>query len=376
MCIFIAVIGKRFGDAGLRDIVIESNLLGESSVEQMLKGKHYNNAMRVPKYLYDALKRHLIESFEQSLLERTGHLEISYKEFIESAELQRFVSSPTKESLKALSDGHSEVIAQIHTYESSLLTGVLGPTACVWVSFLQMVQILLDFARSIKLGDWKLHLQSTEHMLPWMFTYDRPNYARFLTYYMVTMQKLPETHPSIHQEFEAGHFSVRRQQGKFNKIPSDQAIEQTINRQQKCAGGIIGFSTTEGTVQRWSLTSHVPEKSQSRLQEFLGVSNDKCVTKDIAVKRIAHDEECALRSYDLIKDWGSPFKENNRLIHISSGVECSPDVGCDMINAEEKGKEAMVNFIEKRIESRFVRSNPKDEVETLCVDEDKEILLG
>ena len=64
-CIFIAVIGKRFADAILRDLVIESNLLRESSVEQMLKGKHYNNAMRVLKYLYDAMKRHMIESFQQ-----------------------------------------------------------------------------------------------------------------------------------------------------------------------------------------------------------------------------------------------------------------------------------------------------------------------
>lgn len=67
MCIFIAVIGKRFGDAGLRDIIIESNLLGESSVDQMLRGKHYNNAMRVLKYLYDVFKRHMIESFQQSV---------------------------------------------------------------------------------------------------------------------------------------------------------------------------------------------------------------------------------------------------------------------------------------------------------------------
>ena len=65
ICIFIAVIGKRFADAILRDLVIESNLLRESSVEQMLKGKHYNNAMRVLKYLYDAMKRHMIESFQQ-----------------------------------------------------------------------------------------------------------------------------------------------------------------------------------------------------------------------------------------------------------------------------------------------------------------------
>ncbi len=65
MCIFIAVIGKRFASAGLRDIVIEANLLGESSVDQMFKGKHYNNAMRILKYMYEAVKRHMINSFEQ-----------------------------------------------------------------------------------------------------------------------------------------------------------------------------------------------------------------------------------------------------------------------------------------------------------------------
>ncbi|CAB4001853.1 Hypothetical predicted protein [Paramuricea clavata] len=349
MCIFIAVIGKRFGDAGLRDIIVESTLLGESSVDQMFRGKHYNNAMRVLKYLYDAMKRHMIESFEQSV--HNGHLERSYKDFIESAGLQKLISSPSKESLETFRDDHQDVISHIHAYENSLLAGSLGPTASVWSSFLQMVQILLDFAKSIKLGDWKLHLQSTENMLPWMFAYDRPNYARFLTYYLVSMKKLPETHLHIHQQFEAGHFSVRRQQGKFNKIPSDQAIEQTINRQQKCAGGIIGFSTSEGTVQRWALTSHVAAKCQSHVEEFFGMSDDRCVTKDLATKRILYDEECVIRSYDLVKEWGTPFKENNRLIHLSSGLECSAQVENDMVNAEARGKEAFVNFIEKRIES-------------------------
>ena len=65
MCIFIAVIGKRFADTALRDIVIEANLLGESSVDQMFKGKHFYNAMRILKYLYEAVKRRMIDSFEQ-----------------------------------------------------------------------------------------------------------------------------------------------------------------------------------------------------------------------------------------------------------------------------------------------------------------------
>ncbi len=111
MCIFIAVIGKRFGDAGLRDIVIESNLLGESSVEQMLKGKHYNNAMRILKYLYDAMKGHLIDSYEQSESDQPDLASaINYEEFIDSEELQKFVSSPTQQSLDSLTKDHKEVI--------------------------------------------------------------------------------------------------------------------------------------------------------------------------------------------------------------------------------------------------------------------------
>ena len=165
MSIFIAVIGKRFADAGLRDIVIEANLLGESSVDQMIKGKHYNNAMRILKY--EAVKRHMIDSFEQWKSDQTDQIdEISYEDLVNSPELNSFLSSPTRKSLETLSQSHNEVADEICAYEDSLLNGSLGPTASVWSSFLQMVQILFDFARSIKLGDWKLHLQSTENMLP------------------------------------------------------------------------------------------------------------------------------------------------------------------------------------------------------------------
>ena len=180
MCIFIAIIGKRFADAGLRDVVIEANLLGESSVNQIFEGKHYNNAIRTLKYLYDAVKRHMIDSFVQMKSEQIDQIDEGYEELVNSEKLQNFLSSSTKLSLDTLSRNHEEVVAEIHSYEDSLLSGSLGPTASVWSSFLQMVQILFDFSRSIKTGNWKLHMQSTEDMLPWMFGYDRPNYARFL----------------------------------------------------------------------------------------------------------------------------------------------------------------------------------------------------
>lgn len=169
------------------------------------------------------------------------------------------------------------------------------------------------------------------------------------------MMKLPETHPGIQREFEAGHFSVRRQHGRLNKIPSNQAIEQTINREQKCAGGIVGYSTSEGTVQRQVLTmqSCCCKVSIENGRVHYRMSEAECVTKDLGKKRLLHDEECVVRSYDLKdhKEWGTPYKENSCIVHLCSGLQCSVDIQDDMIHAEKKGTEALCSFLEKRVES-------------------------
>ena len=36
-------------------------------------------------------------------------------------------------------------------------------------------------------------------------------------------------------------------------------------------GGIIGFSSSEGTIQRWELTSHVVAKIKSDMEERVGL---------------------------------------------------------------------------------------------------------
>ena len=66
-CIFIAVIGKRFGAAGLKDLLVESGLVGTASAESILKGKQYNRAVRYLKVVYEALQRLKVEAFEQWL---------------------------------------------------------------------------------------------------------------------------------------------------------------------------------------------------------------------------------------------------------------------------------------------------------------------
>ena len=110
------------------------------------------------------------------------------------------------------------------------------PMAVFWNSYLSMVQTLRDFAKSIKNGDWDLHMYASEKMLHWFHSYDHYNYARHFSYYWASQQVLAEQHPDIFQQFKDGGFSIRRSNGKFNKVSPDQVIEQTINRDQKGPG--------------------------------------------------------------------------------------------------------------------------------------------
>ena len=59
----LVVIGQRFGAAGLTNIVIESKVITEGSVEKTLNRKHYNRAVRLHKLMFEACMRLVWEGF-------------------------------------------------------------------------------------------------------------------------------------------------------------------------------------------------------------------------------------------------------------------------------------------------------------------------
>ena len=42
ICSLLSTIGKLFGDAGLRDLAVESGVIAEGSINKVLDGKQYN----------------------------------------------------------------------------------------------------------------------------------------------------------------------------------------------------------------------------------------------------------------------------------------------------------------------------------------------
>ena len=54
----------RFGDAGLRDVAVESGVIADGSIAGVLDGRKYNRVIRLHKLMYEALMRLAWAGFE------------------------------------------------------------------------------------------------------------------------------------------------------------------------------------------------------------------------------------------------------------------------------------------------------------------------
>ena len=84
LMMLLGVIGTRFGDAGLRELAIESDAIADGSIEKVLNGKNYNRSLRL---VFEALMILLLNSFENSLSDENAELLQRQKALIEELKL-------------------------------------------------------------------------------------------------------------------------------------------------------------------------------------------------------------------------------------------------------------------------------------------------
>ena len=68
----LGFIGSIFGDARIRELALQSDVVAECSREKVISGKHYNRAVRLHKIVYEALMRVLIQQLESSLTDKSN----------------------------------------------------------------------------------------------------------------------------------------------------------------------------------------------------------------------------------------------------------------------------------------------------------------
>ena len=250
ICTFLSILGKRFGDAGLRDVCVEAEEVAEGSIGQVLEGRHYNRAVRMHKLVYEALLKIQWEGFlewldedeKNKLTEVLKILDISAHD-VTNTTWNEISSNPSLlESVKRFKK-YQEVLRKDN-----------GTLSEFWISYMDNIEILLGMIRASREGNWHLHLASIRAMIPWCFAYDRINYSRYLTYYFAQMSRLEYENPYVYNNFMSGGFSVQiGTENTFGKILVDQTIEETINKDTKTQGGTCRFSLNEGTIRCYYL---------------------------------------------------------------------------------------------------------------------------
>ena len=355
ICNFLGVIGKRFLDAGLRDLAVESEVIAEGSVDRVLNGQEYNRGVRLHKLLYEALKRLAWKGFpdwlqrnqdaeQQRLLEDTRLLFVS------------LTQSTTQENFDSvLQNPRLALLFDLFQYHLSFLRSDGGPLAQFWMSYIDMVEIRLYLIRSSREGNWLLHLYAIRAFLPWCFVYDRINYSRYLSVYYAEMTRLSIDHPDVHVQLENGGFSVQLgRQNPFGRIPVDQTIEETVNKDTQTPGGTKGFSLKPDALSRYYLTAEYRSTCLKQIRELTDIKPPGVSHHDLESSRIRKDELAVQSLVDLMEtEWINPFSgDPKEMISLSTGTVAPSDVSTDLLTAKARGETAYKNFQDERIQLR------------------------
>ena len=88
---------------------------------------------------------------------------------------------------------------------------------------------------SERTGNWKLHLQVLQEMVPFLAAAGHNSYTKYLLLYLHRMSHLD---PSVSQIFEKGLHVVRRSDRYWAGLSSDLVIEQVLMRSLKTTAGL------------------------------------------------------------------------------------------------------------------------------------------
>ncbi|XP_068719543.1 uncharacterized protein [Montipora capricornis] len=317
-----------------------------------MEGRSYNRAVRFHKLSYEAFRRVAWAGFLQwvesrhpqdaALINKALEDIGSLADNLQKSTLDHVFISQAFQVLFERSEEYMEHLRKTN-----------GPLSAFWLSYIDMVELMLHMIRASREGNWMLHLACIRQMLPWCFAYDNTNYARYMSIYYSDMTSLPKEHPQVHAFMEAGGFSVQMSpDNAFGRIPVDQTIEETINKDTQTAGGTRGFSLKPGALQRYYMTAEFRAMFLREMREMVGYAQDNNGHADLQKSRIKKDEKDVQEMTDLLfNSWLNPFSDESQpLASISTSAVPSPDIALDLAKAYLSGEAAYQDFKNNRLE--------------------------
>ena len=193
------------------------------------------------------------------------------------------------------------------------------------LNYMDKVWLILQFQRTTKQLD--MHMTSLLKMRRLFSSYDHLNYARSTAVYLLTLLNIPLSHPGADKRLKQNGFSVNRSDVPSSSNTVDIIIEQTINRQAKTHGGIVGFSQNHSAYYRWCITMHARASYQQTTMEMADMDkyhNQEFIShKELRPSQITRSEEDTCKVVQAICIFINPFesrKQGCSLLFVFRGI--------------------------------------------------------
>jgi hypothetical protein len=262
---FLGAIGHLMTDTGLKEVL--QTVFADTTVPHMLNGKALSRAIRGHMLTETALTALIVSMTfdidiprlgkEPESRQQTEETELTSSDaenvepYDDSEDIHRNKERKSLENAMEVLDNLmnktadldeavkcKEVNHVVHTLETAIESLKQYRTAKLWIQYLDMLDILKQFIRAERIGDWKLHLHSKALMLPYFAACGHNAYTKSVKLYLHNMCNLHITNPQIYDSFLKGFHVVRRSNRYWAGLSSDLAIEQILMRSVKTVGGM------------------------------------------------------------------------------------------------------------------------------------------
>ena len=355
---FLGCIGHLMAGSGLQEIL--EIVYADNAVKHILSGKAISRAIRGHLLVAAALNTMLVanafnlplptpdvdgDDSEPSKEDGENALDCENsadENLIQAGELfNDLMDDPSTIGNVLTSDALMKVADQIQSEKDTMQT---FRTAKLWLQYMDMVRILQRFIKAERTGNWLLHLQSVQDMLPYFAASGHNLYAKSAYIYLQTMNQLEDRQPTVHAVFMEGGHVIRRSDRYWAGLSTDLIIEQVLMRSIKTSGGLTrGRGMTE--VQRlvWLLSMPACAEIHSSMQELTQVNCDKSEqNKDSTKARMTRDAEDTHKVLATLRNL-DPFGPEPSLHGLISGVTAGPLVNVD--NAREVGQRVLDSMV-------------------------------
>jgi hypothetical protein len=327
-----------------------TDLYGDAVLSQILAGKHVRRGIEAHTTLLLALYKCYTDVFFTHHKVIKDELDIEIKQLISVLQTVNVTEIKSVHNQTVTAVNKLKILSKMEEFDNA--KGEHNPTFKVARQYMEMVENMLSYIRSVRTGNWELHLASLENFVKYFFALDLRNYASMIAWYLSNMRQIEKTNPHLWSEFMKGKWVVNKSKVPFCALGADEALEHQ-NRALKVTGGLVNITQKKSALARFFLIAPEVSRLAKEAKDLIGMTEYAHLHHHQLTASKSNRQMCDVTTvFNAVVNSTDPMTyDGNDLINISTKAVFSEDIKNDATRMSALGKELYASFKTERIES-------------------------